>query len=183
VTSTRGQFLVASPHLPDPNFLRSVVLMVQHDDEGSFGLILNRPTNQTVSEVWDIISDESCDCEQPLNLGGPVAGPLMAIHTNERLSENEVVPGVYLSTDRDALDELVNTEFDPFRVFSGYAGWGPKQLDEELEVGGWLVASATIGMIFYEGDDLWKQVTSDIGDDIIYSAIDPRHIPYDPGMN
>ena len=157
--------------------------MIQHDEEGALGLILNRPTNQNVAEVWELISDENCECDQPLNVGGPVSGPLMALHTNEALSESEVIPGVFLATDREILDQLVESEQDPFRIFSGYAGWGPQQLDQELESGGWLVTPATIGMVFYELDDLWKQITSEIGEDIITQTIDPRHVPSDPSLN
>ena len=72
MNSLRGQFLIASPHLPDSNFYRSVVLMIQHDDEGAFGVILNRPTENTVSEIWEMITDEPCESLQPINLGGPV---------------------------------------------------------------------------------------------------------------
>ena len=79
--SLKGHFLVASPHLADANFYRSVVLMIQHDEDGAVGLVLNRPTDNTIAEVWEMISESPCDVQGCVSIGGPVAGPLMALHT------------------------------------------------------------------------------------------------------
>src|SRR5688572_1282976 len=80
MASLQGQFLVASPHLSDPNFYKSVVLMVKHDEEGAFGLILNRPTTNTVREIWRAVTEQDLECEQPIYMGGPVSGPLVCLH-------------------------------------------------------------------------------------------------------
>ena len=78
--SLQGQFLVASPHLGDGNFNRSVVLIIKHDDDGAFGLVLNRPTGNTVGDVWRMVTEQELDCDRPIYLGGPVQGPLVCLH-------------------------------------------------------------------------------------------------------
>ncbi len=76
----QGSLLVASPHLPDPNFFRSVVFMIEHESEGALGLILNRVTNTTLKTIWAALEEREIENEQFLHVGGPVEGPLMALH-------------------------------------------------------------------------------------------------------
>ena len=121
--SLRGQFLVASPHLPDPHFSRSVVLMLQHNSSGAVGVVLNRPTDNTIGDLWQHVGDESCTVEGFVHAGGPVAGPLMALHTNRSLAETEILPGLFVATDRDALTQLVQGTPDRFRLFSQIAAF------------------------------------------------------------
>ena len=181
--SLQGRFLAASPHLPDPNFYRSVVLMIQHDAEGALGVVLNRPSEHTVSEIWEMIGIEDVDCDRMVNVGGPVDGPIMAVHAHKELAESEVRPGIFVSTDRDLLAEIVSRPEGRFLVFTGYAGWGAGQLDEELRVGGWLTAEASEAEVFYEGKDLWKKVTSSIGMEILSSAVSHAPVGGDPSLN
>jgi len=91
VESLQGHLLIASPHLADPNFARTVVLMVQHSDQGALGVVLNRPTSKTVKELWKEVGDAPCHTEAPVCLGGPVSGPLMAVHTNQFFAEIDMV--------------------------------------------------------------------------------------------
>jgi putative transcriptional regulator len=179
----KGAFLVASPHLPDPNFFRSVVLMVEHSDEGALGLILNRVTNTTLKEVWQSVGQASCETDQHLYLGGPVNGPLMALHADPNLEGTEVIPHVFFSSEKQTLEALVLPPARQFRIFSGYAGWGPGQLEQELRVGGWLVAAAHSHQIFGNEEDLWRQVTHAIGSEITHGALRIRHVPSDPQCN
>jgi putative transcriptional regulator len=181
--SLRGHLLVASPHLPDRNFLRSVVLIIQHDKDGAFGVILNRPTHNRVSEIWQMICDEPCESQQLINLGGPVAGPLIAIHTEESCSENQILPGVHLATQKDHLARILAQQDSPVRLFTGYAGWASGQLESELKVGGWLTMPATAEYVFAEPDDLWKKTTQNIGLDILSDAIRDKPLPSDPSAN
>jgi putative transcriptional regulator len=181
--SLAGHFLVGSPHLADPNFFRSVVLMVQHDEEGALGLILNRPTDNSVADIWEQVCDESSDCRRPIFLGGPVTGPLMAIHSQLAYSELQVVPGVHFSTQRHNIIEIVAGEPKPFLLFSGYSGWGGGQLERELKVGGWLTVAASDDDVFYEGEDLWERLIQQIGQEIIAPAIGRKMTPPDPSCN
>ena len=117
--SLKGHFLVASPHLADPNFFRSVVLMLQHDEEGAFGVVLNRPTNNTVADVWSLVSQLPCDSREPVHVGGPVAGPLIALHTDLPHSEMEVAGGVYFTSDKESIIQIVTQPAGAFRLFGG----------------------------------------------------------------
>lgn len=181
--SLKGHLLVASPHLLDPNFVRTVVLLIQHTDEGAFGVVLNRPTQSTVSEVWSELGAGSCDDLRHVNLGGPVSGPLLALHTKAVLSEMEVVPGVHFAAQREHLEKLVAKHTTPFRLFVGHSGWGSGQLERELKEGSWLTMPAEAEHVFFEEGDLWKEVTQKIGRSILSSALNIKHVPPDPSLN
>ena len=183
MSSLQGNFLTASPKLADGNFNRSVVLMVKHDEDGAFGLVLNRPTGNTVAEVWKLVSDDASDRQDPIYLGGPVQGPLMAIHGLASAAETEILDGVYLSAHKDQLKEVVAAEHVPFRLFTGYSGWGAGQLESELEAGGWLVSPATAGLVFHDKDDLWERVMHGVAKEIMAPSLKARHVPQDPTLN
>lgn len=181
--SLKGHFLVASPHLADANFFRSVVLMIQHDDEGAFGVVLNRPTSHTAADAPELASEVSGAADIPVHLGGPVPGPLVAVHSDIALAELEVTAGVYFSAAREAITGLVSQSQSSFRLFSGYSGWGPEQLDGELEAGGWLTVPATADDVFSDYEELWNRIARRIGLDILSPQIRREHIPDDPSMN
>lgn len=181
--SLSGQLLVAAPELPDINFYQSVVLLIHHDDEGAFGLVLNRPMENSIKEIWSVVADTSCDIEQPINLGGPVSGPLMALHTNAEYSETEILPGVYMATQKDSLNAIVQQPELPFRIFNGYAGWASGQLESELQAGGWMLIPAKYDYIFDDSDSLWKRVSQDIGKHVTDTLLDIWTVPDDPSMN
>jgi putative transcriptional regulator len=178
-----GSLLVASPRLPDPNFFRSVVFMIEHGEGGALGVILNRPANTTLRHVWESIADSVCKSDRCLHVGGPVDGPLMALHNDAELDGIEVIPHVYFSSERSTLEALVAQREKPFRIFSGYAGWGPGQLDDELQAGGWLTTRAHRRHIFQDHEDLWQDVTHAIGAEITDQALRIRHLPVDPRDN
>lgn len=179
----RGYFLVASPHLPDSNFCRTVVLMVQHDEEGALGLVLNRPTDKTVGQLWEKVTEIPCSCPRAVYRGGPVDGPLMALHTNAAWADDEILPGVYFASTDTYLEEIVQQSEQPFRFFLGYAGWAAGQLESELKVGGWLRTEANCQDVFDEDEELWKKVSSRIGLEILGGAVSPEIFPDDPSVN
>jgi len=180
--SLQGKLLIAAPSLDDPNFARAVVLIIQHDEDGAFGVVLNRPTDKSIREIWEEIGGGECLSEAKLHLGGPVSGPLLALHTNFALSEQEVLPGVYLSTRKDHLDQLVNEETMDLRLYAGYSGWGGGQLESEMEVGGWMTLPANSDYVFTAEDDLWDQAGKEITGDFI-KRLGIRHVPDDPSFN
>ncbi len=164
--SLRGQLLLAPPHLTDPNFSKAVVLMVQHDEEGALGLVLNRPTQKSISELWQDIRDRSCRRADPVYLGGPVPGPLMVLHGDLTAPDVEIVEGVFCCTSEAKLDEMVDTVETPMRVFAGYSGWGKGQLEMELQLGSWLTAEAHAEHVFHtQTQELWHTVFRGIADD------------------
>ena len=182
--SYQGQLLVASPHLPDPNFRRTVVLLLKHNEQGAFGVVLNRPSSNTIQDFWQMVSDQPCESDQVINVGGPLHGPLMAIHTQESWSEDEIFQGVYFATHKDNLGNILTQSEQPFRIFSGYAGWGEGQLENELTAGGWLLTPATFQYLFQlEPPDAWQKIIKDIGDAIILPALKIKHPPSDPSLN
>ena len=183
MSSLAGHFLIASPHLADGNFYRSVVLIVKHDDEGAVGLVLNRPTGNTVRDIWRMVTEEDLDCDRPIYLGGPVQGPLVCLHRLKSCSESEVLPGVYFAAHKDELHKIVTQKSKPFRLFTGYAGWAGGQLEGEMKVGGWLVMKANKKLVFDDREDLWEQVVRTIGQDVLGSAIKTKHVPQDPSLN
>src|ERR1700748_1927959 len=105
--SLQGYLLVASPKLLDPNFSRSVVLIVQHNDEGALGLVLNRPLDTTIDMVWDQVSQVPCLRDDPLHQGGPCEGTLMVLHGDPSLSPVQVLPGVYFNTEKESVEQLI----------------------------------------------------------------------------
>jgi len=183
MTYLQAHLLLASPRLSDGNFYRSVVFLIHHDDEGAFGVVLNRPTPVVVSDIWSQVADEACDNQSPIYLGGPVQGPILALHTAEELSESEVLPGVYLATQKDNLDGLVRQDEHEFRVFTGYSGWGAQQLESELDDGGWLTTAAQPDHIFSDAETIWKQVADAIGNSILFPKDAAKPAPDDPMSN
>ena len=102
MNSLAGQLLVASPQLSDPNFARSLVLLIQHGADGAFGVVINRPLQKTLQELWRELGSAPCHNHQPVYLGGPVPGPLMALHLRPDLAEGEPAPGVFFRCEKDA---------------------------------------------------------------------------------
>jgi putative transcriptional regulator len=183
MSSLAGHFLVAAPRLPDPNFFRSVVLMVHHTDEGAVGVVLNRPSNVRLVDVWEEATGQPCKSRRPIYVGGPVEGPPMAVHRRADCSEQEIVPGVYFTSDLDRVQQILAHEEEAYRIFSGYSGWAPRQLEGELEAGGWLTLPATDDLIFADDETMWKRIAELIGLQIMGSTLGIPHVPDDASLN
>ncbi len=183
--SLQGNLLVASPHLHESPFSRTVVLLLYHHEDGAFGIVLNRPIDQTVKSLWEHLSDQPCQSTQRLSMGGPVSGPIMALHKEKSLAEMDVqVPGgVYVAATKEHLEQLVLTEEQPFRLFIGHAGWTSGQLEQELRTGVWMIAPATAGHVFGDDENLWKNLVFQIGQSVLKSALGLKHFPDDVSSN
>lgn len=179
--SLQGHFLVASPYLPDPNFYRTVVLMLQHDNEGAFGVVLNRPSQTRVADVLKRLG-KACNCQQPTYVGGPVEGPPLLLHDDRASGHSEVLPGLFLATGGEGLRRAVE-KLKRFRFLLGYAGWGPGQLDGELEQGGWLVHPAAAQDVFLDPERMWKEISQRIGLEILAPTIGRQQVPQQPWLN
>lgn len=180
--SLRGQLLVAAPSLLDPNFRRTVVLVTEHGPAGAMGLVLNRPSESTVGEALDELAD-LLDDEEPVYVGGPVEeGAVMVL---AELDEPEEAAAIVLGEDVGFLP----AGFDPdavgavtrrARVFAGYAGWGERQLEGELEEGSWILEPASSDDVFSERPDaLWSDVLRRKGGRYAMLAL----MPADPSVN
>jgi putative transcriptional regulator len=180
----QGQLLIASPHLGDSNFARTVVLMVQHTGDGALGLVLNRPSDKRICDIWQSITGRDSDNESPIYVGGPLEGPLMAVHTSRKLAENEIVPGLWFATHKEHLHALVEHSKQPFRLFSGYSGWGGGQLEGEMKAGGWLLLPATAEHVFAEDDgEVWQLATRTVGHNILKADRSIKDLPENPSLN
>jgi len=183
--SLQGYLLIASHKMADPNFSRSVVFIVQHNEQGALGLLINRPLDISLDDVWQQVCDTPCIHNAPLHQGGPCEGTLMALHADPSLSQLEVIPGVYFSSDKDDIQRLVASEEDdsPAKFFVGYAGWGPGQLEGELEAGAWMTMPAKTQHIFDADADLWNILRRQVTIQATWPWIRPDLIPDDPTVN
>ena len=157
--SLRGHLLVAPAHVADPHFAHAVVLLLQHDDSGAFGVILNRPTAESIRDVWTRVRGAPCNAKGNVYEGGPVPGPLVALHTQADLGELEVLPGVWCSMSGDRIAELVERDPETLLLFAGYSGWGAGQLEGEMQSGAWLSTEARRDDVFPRTTEgLWASV-------------------------
>jgi putative transcriptional regulator len=178
--SLRGQLLIAGPTLLDPNFQRTVVLMVEHGEEGALGLVLNRPSDCSVGDVVPEL-EELLDADTPVFIGGPVQPSGLIILA--RFAE----PGesALLSFDDVGILRTEGSLDDPppllaARSFAGHSGWGPGQLDQELERGDWILEPATLDDAFAEEPgELWSEVLARKGGSYALVA----RMPLDPSVN
>jgi putative transcriptional regulator len=180
--SLEGQFLLASPQLLDPNFVRTVVLLVEHNDNGALGLVINRPTGKTVKELWKQVGESPCESQQPIHLGGPVSGPLMAIHSADDLAEMQILSGVYFAAKKQNLDALVRCD-KRYKLFVGHSGWGAGQLEGEIEQGAWRTVPAKLEDVFDTADDLWQRLMRRAVAGILPEMLGIKHVPIDPSLN
>lgn len=181
--SLEGHLLISAPQLADPNFRQAVVLLVHHNEQGALGLTLNRPLSVTVDAIWKQVSDEPCHVTDPVYLGGPCEGPLMALHQHTLLADSEVLHGVSFTTDADKIRQLVNTHTGRARYFVGYSGWGAGQLEHELREESWITPRASVDHVFDSPEELWQRITKELADSVLFSAGKPKHMPTDPSMN
>ena len=184
-----GQLVVATPSLGDPNFARTVVLLLQADeDDGALGLVLNRPTGTDVAEV---LPDWAGLCATPpvVFSGGPVQPDAAICLGHGRpggvqvgaFSVLEGVPGTSLGTvDLDAEPDVVRPAVCEVRLFAGYAGWSPGQLEAEVEEGAWWVLDALpVDAFAPDPGSLWGDVLRRQGPPIAFAA----SYPADPTLN
>ena len=183
MTSLQGHLLIAGTSLVDPNFAKTVILMVQHDDTQALGVVLNRPVNRSIKTAWEKVSDVPCNCDAEVHFGGPCEGPLMVVHTHEDMAQLEVLPGVFFSTEEKDVEWLVEHNSEPIRFFVGYAGWSAGQLEGELASGSWLTMPATAQHIFEPDDDPWTTVMKALNRATGSPHLNPKFIPKDPSMN
>ena len=181
---TRGTFLIATPHLRDPNFRQTVVLICEHGSGGSLGLVINRRTDQHIMEVLP----QATGLHEKVGLvyvGGPVQKDnLLVLHRmgREVPDARQIFDGVCLGGDLAALEEASaeGQEEDLIRVYMGYAGWAPGQLQFELSTGSWIVLPADLKMVFARDPlHVWPTILRSLGGAYTLYAT----MPVDPSLN
>jgi putative transcriptional regulator len=177
-----GILLIADPFLKDPNFLRTVVFLCEHKEEGSFGFVLNRKYENTLDELLPGLED----MKLPVFYGGPVQ--MDTIHflhqyPDEIPGGEEVIKGVYWGGDFEKVVEMLKAgtaEPDKIRFYIGYSGWSDGQLTTELEEKSWLTVAGTRKLIFHRNyEEIWKDSLRQLGGD--YEMM--INFPIDPQLN
>ncbi len=181
--SLEGHLLVASPELNDPNFARSVVLIIQHNAAGAFGLVLTQSTNVSVEQVWQKVSESTCRTRDAIHRGGPVDGPLMALHADCEIGGSEILSGAFYSVAAQQIENLVVSNAQPARFFIGYSGWGDGQLESELEAGGWLIVRARPEDLFQSIDGFWEATLRRVAGQSVLKSMGIDDFPQDLSAN
>jgi putative transcriptional regulator len=159
-----GALLVADRELADPNFAQTVVLLVQYDDDGAMGLIINRKSDVPLAKLLEDLK-EAAGRSDPAFAGGPVerSGILALLRTKKKPEDDtpNVFADVYLVANKERLAQTLASKAGPdvFRVYVGYAGWGPGQLEKEMDLGAWHVFPGDAKVVFDgDPDSLWSKL-------------------------
>ena len=177
-----GILLIADPFLKDPNFLRTVVFLCEHKEEGSFGFVLNRKYENTLDELIPELEGH----QLPVYYGGPVQ--MDTIHflhqyPDEIPGSMEVIKGVYWGGEFDAVINMIKSEdidFNKIRFYIGYSGWSNGQLNDEMNEKTWLTVEATRKLIFHRNyEEIWKDSLKHLGGDYEIMV----NFPIDPQLN
>lgn len=178
----QGQLLVAAPSLLDPNFQRTVILITEHSAEGAMGVVLNRPSPAQVGDAVPELAEAAGGDESPVYIGGPVQTEALIVLAEFRdrgAAASIVVADVGLVSAELETSELAGLTRRA-RVFAGYAGWGPGQLESELDEDAWIVEAPVPTELFFEdSDSLWSSVLERKGGRFALLA----RMPLDPSQN
>jgi putative transcriptional regulator len=181
--SLRGHCLIAAKRLRDPNFYKTVVLMVEHGSDGAMGLVINRPSSVTVAHA---LSEhfKLPETDDLVYVGGPVEpSALFILHNSSELDRKEspLIPGVFVGSSADVFEEIVRSSAGgnpdlQFRIYSGCAGWAPGQLEGEIARGDWYSHPAETYAIF--GEDPYA-----VWDSMIAKVYESNRILPEPSGN
>jgi putative transcriptional regulator len=178
--SLRGKLLIASPALADPNFERAVVLITEHGDEGAMGIVLNRPSESAVAAVIPELG--AIAGPEPIFVGGPVQPEALVVlgeFSNPEKAAWIVVAEVGLVSAQAELEELPEA-VRRGRVYAGFSGWAPGQLEDEIEEESWIIEAPLPRELFPENPDtLWSDVLGRMGGEYALVA----RMPEDPSLN
>jgi len=180
---TAPTLIIAMPQLLDPNFHRSVVLLIEKNDEGAFGVVINRAGESTIEELCSGLNVEWGGEETAMALcGGPVGtqqGFLLHgdVPDDVTVGSREVLPGIRIASDMETFRTLCQRPPTDFRILLGYAGWAPGQLDNEMRSGAWLTTDATPELVFHTPlETVWEKSLRGLG-------IDPSMLVVGSGMH
>ena len=171
--SLQGNFLIATPQMPDPRFQEQVIYICSHtDSEGAMGLVVNYPSAYSLSEIFKSANIDVADSDWPhIYIGGPVeVETAFFLYSSDYFTEQSLTisDDVSMSRNPQILNDIAKGGGPEHYLFVlGYAGWAPGQLESELKVNGWLTLPAEIDILFNTPDDLkWKKAAEKYGIDI-----------------
>ncbi|MGD0517335.1 MAG: YqgE/AlgH family protein [Thermoguttaceae bacterium] len=162
MNSLSGHLLIAPVIESDPDFIKTVIFIIQHSDQQALGVVLNRPSSRTVEDAWK--GKLNWKSRQCIYSGGPVPGPLMAVHACQPLGEIEIMTGVYYSVRKKHIEQIAAGSDFLCKIFDGHAGWGPGQLEQWLEEKAFHALPATSECVFDIGDNLWEKALGQVQD-------------------
>lgn len=178
----KGRLLISEPYLPDPNFERTVVLLCEHNEDGSFGFVLNKPSIVKINEVMDDLKE----MDEIVYVGGPVQqDTLHFLHRRSNIEKAvEVREGIYWGGNFESLLVQVDARqllANDIRFYLGYSGWGPGQLESELEQDSWIVCEYATDKLLFDTDPriMWKEALDNMGGRFSVYA----NYPIDPRLN
>src|SRR5258708_3449208 len=182
ISAAVGRLLISEPFMMDPNFKRSVILLTEYSEAGAMGFVLNHPSEYLLG---DILPDVSYS-EIPVFEGGPVGtDTLHFIHCcPEKIEDGiEIGEGIFWGGDFEKVKELISNYSltgNEIRFFTGYSGWTPKQLDNEIKADSWIVADKSPELIFkYNEENLWRKIVISLGQRYAHIA----NFPENPALN
>jgi putative transcriptional regulator len=182
--SLQGRLLISSSGLGDPNFFRTVVLILQHGEEGALGLVLNRPLGDgTLGQFAEQVFGGVSLREGVLYEGGPVQKREVALAVYDEIASDlgmPVAPGLLFTGDLEVIEQLLEATDGDVRFFVGYSGWGPGQLEQEMTEQSWLSLPARREHIFSPIDRLWELVRTEL---LLGRRLNPSAMPHDPRLN
>lgn len=183
IESLKGKLLVASSMVTDPMYAGGVCLIVHHDEENLIGVMLNRPLKPTPEALAAVLGEQpnACDSDTPtsrlappetgdeefgnpqspwrmLHFGGPLSGPVVAVHPISQYGDVETGQGIYVAAQKHHLEHLVRDQQGPCRLIVGHLGWEGNQLQAELDRGIWHVVPATTETVFSPAQDMWPHI-------------------------
>ena len=166
-------FLLSMPQMADPNFARTVILLCKHNDEGAFGLVVNRPLVTTGKVIVNLDPPVETERELEVWVGGPVEPQSSWMLVGDREEEHmgqigmHIIDGLFLSTSPQRLSRLLEPNPPPrTRLIIGYSGWGPGQLEAELEESAWLLSDVSTELIFSTPPEhMWEAAIRRLGAD------------------
>ncbi|HEY5746532.1 MAG TPA: YqgE/AlgH family protein [Chryseolinea sp.] len=178
----KGRLLISEPFLPDPNFERTVVLLCEHNEEGSFGFVINKPSILKIAEVME----EASHLDDIVFVGGPVQqDTLHFLHRNTSITNAvKIQDDIYWGGDFQSLMTQLNTSVikpADIRFYLGYSGWGQGQLESELQEDSWIVCDFVDDTLLFDTDPtvIWKKALDNMGGRFsVYS-----NYPVDPRLN
>ena len=179
----QGHILLAAPSMLDPNFERTVILLVEHGEAGALGLVLNKPTPMRVQDALPESVEHGHEVEDVLRKGGPCEGPLMVLHGSAEASQVEVLPGVHFATEQDLVERVMEAADASAMYFAGYAGWGPGQLESEIGSDAWLVLEGRPDEVFGAGAETWPRLVRTLAKEAVKQTMNPNIVPSDPTLN
>ncbi len=181
-----GKLVVASPGVPSGFAMsETVALILQQNDDVVFGVVVNQPAPEEALEAWQEFS--GWESQQRLVAGGPVAGPVLALHQQPELAEMEVDGGLYVSVRKETIERLGELDFVdsplPYRIVLGAVSWSDKLLAGEIEAGLWTVMDCDPDVVFGNPAEMWSQCARRCGRKLLSQVTGVRGFPASPLLN